>query len=125
MTTAATPTKTAGPHIKSGIGAEYEFTLLLDTTDASGLMTVDLTDYFDYIRSVQISGSLAATGYVVEVQKPAVTTALSATNLKLGFYEAGADGAALDPVASTDLSAVITGLTIKANGKPAIQSSWS
>jgi hypothetical protein len=125
MATTATPTKTRGLDGQGGIGHVGQFTLVLDTTDASGLMTLDLTSYFSYVDSVSIVGSLAATGYVVEIQKPAKATALTATNLKLGFYEAAADGNPLDAVASTDLSAVITGLTIEVKGKKAIVSSWS
>jgi len=124
MGTAATPTKTAG--LTAGpLGYEAEYTLVLDTTDASGLMTVDLTDDFSYIRTAVIGGTLASTGYFVDVQKPAVGTALTSTNLVLGFYEAGADGAVLDAVASTDFEAVITGLTLHVVGKRSIVSSWA
>jgi len=122
MATTATPTLTAGPAV-GPLGQECEFTLLLDTTDGSGLMTVDLTDYFSYVTNVEICGSLASTGYVVNIQKPAVT--LSATNVVLGFYEAGADGAELDLVAATDFSAVITGLTIKVTGKTVLDTTWA
>ncbi len=124
MGTAITPTLTAGP-ANGPRGLETEFTLALDTTTGAGLQTLDLTAYYGYLHSVDIVGSLAATGYYVEVQKPALATALSSTNLVLGFYEAGADGAALDPIISTDISAVITGLTIRVVGKPAAVTSWA
>ncbi len=124
MGTAATPTLTSGPN-NTGLGLECEFTLLLDETDASGLMTVDLTDYFSYINAASLSGSLAATGYVVEVQKPAFDDALTSTNLVLGFYEAATDGAALDAKATTNFSAVITGLTLTVSGKPVAVTSWA
>jgi len=126
MGTAATATLVKGP--KTGpLGDEAIFTLALDTTDASGLMTVDLTTYFGYVHTVEIGGELAATanGYVVKVNKPASATALTSTNLILGFYEAGADGAELDLVASTDFAALITGLTLRVVGKPALVSSWA
>lgn len=125
MGTTATPTKTGGPNVKRGIGVEYEFTLLFDTTDASGLMTIDLTSYFSYLGTCTITGSLAATGYVCEIQKVDKGTALTSTNLIIGVYEAGADAAPLDPVASTDVSAVVTGLTIVATGKDVIATSWA
>jgi hypothetical protein len=125
MATTVTITKTAGPHIKAGIGVEYEFTCVLDTTTAGGIMTIDVTSYFDYLHSVQLGGSLAANFYYVEVQKPALATATTSTNLALGFSEAGADGAVLDLMNATDMSAAITGLTITVCGKPAIQSSWA
>lgn len=120
MATTATPTKIAGIGVVPGTGLYTgTFTLLFDTTDASGLMTIDLTTWFSKAHSITIGGSLAATGYVCEIQKVNETTALTATNVKIGVYEAGADGAPLDPVASTDVSAVITGLTITVVGKQA------
>ena len=39
-------------------------------------------------------------GYYVDVQKIAYTTDITSTNIKLGFYEAGADAAVLDAVAN-------------------------
>ncbi len=242
MGTAIIATRVGGPIVKPGIGIECRYTLLLDTTDGSGLQTCDLTADFGYLHTVKLGGSLASTGYVVEVQKPVITatkaqgvitctgfavadetmvlgtttltakavatgsvdhfaiggsaaaqvTALVATlgectghaawtaedgagdtvlitaalagaagdaivfteavsnltidgggtlggrragldadaaltdvNLVFGFYEAGADGAALDAIATTDLSAVITGLTIVVTGKPALDTSWA
>jgi len=121
----ATPTKTAGPGIKPAIGVEYEFTLLLDTTHTDGSQTVDLTAYFSYLHSCEIVGSLASTGYFADIQKPAFDTALTSTNLLVFFYEAGADGAPLDLLNAVDLSSTITGLTIHATGKPALDTSWA
>ena len=120
MATTATPTLVAGV---SNVGNEMYmgvFTLLFDTTDANGELSIDLTDYFKYVYSVEIGGSLATTGYVCEIEKPAAATAITSTNIKVGVYEAGADGAPLDPVASTDVSAVVTGLTIVVIGRQAI-----
>ena len=124
MATAITPTKTAGLTAVPGLGFEAEYTCLFDSTDAQGKTTIDLTDDFSELHSVKIGGSLAGTGYVCEVEKPAIGTALTATNLKLLVLEAGADAAPLDPLASTDVSAVITGLTISVVGKKAIVASW-
>ena len=125
MANEATPTKIAGPGVVPVIGVECKYTLLLGTTHATGYLSVDLTDDFGYIHSCEICGSLAATGYVAEVQKPALATALTSTNLKIFFYEAGADAAALDLLNAVDLSAVITGLTIAVTGKPALDTSWA
>ena len=124
MATTATPTKVWGPKVDGG-GVTYQFTLVLDTTTAGGLMTIDLTDYFGYVYDVDLGGSLAANFYYVEVQKPAAGTALTSTNLALGFSEAGADGAVLDLMNATDMSSAITGLTITVRGKAAIASSWA
>ena len=117
MATTATGTLLAGVQPSGGGLYKGIFELVLDTTDANGEMTLDITSYFSKVYAVSIGGSDATTGYVVEVEKPAYDAALSATNLKLGFYEAGADGAPLDPVASTDFSALITGLTVVVEGK--------
>jgi len=125
MATTATATKTMGLSVLPGIGHIGTFTLLLDTTDASGLLTIDLTTWFKTVETVTIGGSLAATGYVCEMQKIVRTTDITATNVKMGIYEAGADAAALDPVASTDVSAVVTGLTITVVGTPAAVTSWA
>jgi len=125
MGTAATPTKISGPGLRPSIGEECEFTLLLDHCHATGYQTVDLTDYFSSIHSCEIVGSLVSTGYFADVQKVAFDTAHDATNLKIFFYEAGADADVLDLMNATDLSAVITGLTITVTGKPVIDTSWA
>ena len=119
MGTAATATLIAGTS-PSGSGLyKAIFTVLLDTTTADGLQTVDLTSHFSKVYAIQPAGELVATktGYMIKGYKPAYATALTATNLSLGFYESGGDGDELDPVASTDLAAVITGLTIVVEGK--------
>ena len=125
MANEATPTKTAGPAVRAGIGVECEYTLLLGTTHATGYLSVDVTDDFSYIHSAEIGGSLASTGYFADVQKPAAATALTATNLKIFFYEAGADADVLDLLNAADLSATITGLTLTVTGKPALDTSWA
>jgi hypothetical protein len=96
------------------------FELTLDTTTAGGLMTVDLTDYFDYIWQINVGKSDAANFYYVEAYCPDATTAITSTNVGLGFSEAGADGAVLDLMNATDMSSAITGLTITVFGKQAV-----
>jgi hypothetical protein len=90
---------------------------LLETTDANGELKLDVTDDFGYVDSVVVGGSLAGTGYVVEVQKPAPGTALTASNLLLGFYQSAGSAAALAALATIDLSSTITGLTVTVRGK--------
>lgn len=124
MGTVATPTLTHGPNVGPN-GVEAKFTVLLDTTTAGGLQTVDLTDWFGYVSDITIGGSLAGNFYHVEVQKPAFDTAIDATNVALAFSEAGADGAVLDLMNATDLSTAITGLTLTVTGLAAIESSWA
>ncbi len=118
MGTAATPTKIL---MSDASGGQFKgiFTLLLDSTDGSGLMTVDLTDYFAYVHSCKIGGSLAANFYYVETQVPGPTVALTSTNLVLGFSEAGVDADVLDAVATTSFATKITGLTLVVKGKQA------
>lgn len=125
MGTAATATKTHGLSAVEGLGHMGIFELVLDTTDTDGTMTVDLTSHFKYVYSVKISGQDASLGYFIDVQKPAYDTALTSTNLKLGFYEAGADAAVLDFVASTDFGTIMDGLTIEVVGAKADVSSWA
>ena len=119
MATTATPTKI---HASDAAGGLYTgiFTLALDTTDANGELTCDLTSYFKYIYGAVDIGATGTTGYVFQVEKPAYNTAITSTNVKIGVYEAGADAAALDAVASTDVSAYSPGLTIMVWGRQAI-----
>ena len=119
MGTVATVAKV---HMSDAFGGMYMgvFELTLDTTTAGGLMTVDLTDYFDYVWSVSVGHSDAANFYYVEAYGPDSTTAVTATNIGIGISEAGADGAVLDLVASTDMSSAITGLKLVVIGKQAV-----
>ena len=124
MATTCTGAAIGGASItRAGLTKTYEMTL--DTTDANGEMTWDLTADFKYVDGAVDVGSDGTTGYVVQIEKPADGTAITSTNVKVGIYEAGADAAPLDPVASTDVSASIPGLTIQVTGLPAIQTSWA
>lgn len=124
MGTAITLTKIAG--VKTGaLGAEAIYECVLDTTTAGGIMTADVTTDFGYVTSAHLGGSDAAAFYNVEIQQPPHDTALTSTNLALGFSEAGADAAVLDLMNATDLSAAITGLTLHVIGKPALVTSWA
>jgi hypothetical protein len=119
MGTAATATSINGVSPSGGGLYKGFFTVALDTTDASGLQTLDLTSYFSKIYGISIVGELAATenGYQVKPYLPAYGTAISATNVSLGFYQSAGAAAEMASVDSTDMSALITGLTIKVEGK--------
>jgi hypothetical protein len=119
MATTATPTLVKWSDAAGGVFRGI-FTLALDTTDANGELTLDLTTWFYDLYGINVIGSTGTTGYVVEVEKPAAGTAITSTNVKIGIYEAAADGGALDAVASTDVSASIPGLTIEVIGRQAI-----
>ena len=124
MATTCSGTKIGSANI-SGEGLTITYDMTLDTTDANGEMTWDLTDdFYSLVGAVDV-GSDGTTGYVVQIEKPAPGTAIAAGTVKVGIYEAGADAAALDIVASTDVSTYIPGLTIRVTGKPAITSSWA
>ena len=125
MGTAATATKTHGLATIQGLGHMAIYELVLDTTDGSGLMTVDLTADFKYVYSVSLGGQDASLGYFIDVQKPAYDTAIDATNIVLGFYEAGADAAVLDLVATTDFGTIMDGLTLTVVGVKADVTSWA
>ena len=119
MATTATASKLHMGDASGGIFMGI-FELTLDTTDANGELTLDLTDYFSYIDAMVDGGSDGTTGYVAQFEKPADGTAITATNVKVGIYEAGADAGALDAVTSTDVSAYIPGLTVVVWGKAAV-----
>lgn len=125
MATTATATLISGPAVVPGLGIKAIFELALDTTDANGELTLDLTTWFSYVHGITNNGSDGTTGYVAQYEIPATGTAITSTNVKVGIYEAGADAAALDLVASTDVSAYIPGLTIEVTGRAAIPSSWA
>lgn len=124
MATTATATAIRKP-VATPEGVVGVFELTLDTTDANGELTLDLTSYYSYIDTIVVGGSDGTTGYVAEMEIPATGTAITSTTVKVGIYEAGADGAALDLVGSTDVSAYIPGLTIRVSGKSAIATSWA
>ncbi len=124
MATTAAATLITGPEVVGG-AYQAEFTLAPDTTDGNGELTIDLTDHFGYIDGFWEIGQTAPAGYVVQFEHPVRTTAVTSTNIKIGVYEAGADAAALDAVASTDVSTILAGLTICVRGKKAIVSSWA
>jgi hypothetical protein len=119
MATTATPTLVKWSDASGGVFKGI-FTLVFDTTDGNGEMTCDLTTWFYDIYGIKELGSAATTGYVCQWEKPAFGTAITSTNVKIGIYEAGADAAALDAVASTDVSAVITVYTIEVTGRQAV-----
>lgn len=99
---------------------EAIYVITFDTTDASGQQTIDLTSDFSEIMDAQITATQGTTGYVMDVEIPADGTAITSSNVKIGVYEAGADGAPLDALASTDISAVIVGARLHVWGKQAI-----
>ena len=115
MATTATATLLRGPFAVAGT-RQAIFTVASDTTDASGQMTLDLTDWFTKVDAIQFGGITSGGGYFLEIEKPVPTTAITASNVKIGVYEAGADAAPLDPVASTDMSTILAGLTIVVHG---------
>ncbi len=110
MGTVIVATRVGGPVAVPGIGIECRYTLLLDTTDGSGLMTCDLTADFSYLHTVKKGGSLAATGYVVEVQKPAITAQKAQGTVTFSGI----------PVADETMVIGTTTITFKADGSGSV-----
>jgi len=84
------------------------FSLLLSTTDATGIDTVDLTDYFTYVDAVFVgdNDTLADNGYKIQAICPTRTTAITATNVAVSVHQSAGSAAAMAAVASTDLTAI-------------------
>ena len=127
MGTAITLTKLQGPIKKpGGGGVEYLFSGALDTTDATGIQTMDVTSYFGYVHNIEVGSNdtLADNGYKLQGKDPGATTAVTSTNCEISVHQSKGSNAAMDPVESTDLSA-IGAVKIKITGKAAIVSSWA
>ena len=120
MATTAPPTLVNGPYVK-GKGYEALFSLALDTTDATGILTVDLTSYFSYVWDVIVGSNdtLADNGYKYQAVCPGRTTALTSTNLSISVHQSDDAVDALDVVASTSL-ATVGALMITVVGKAAV-----
>lgn len=120
MGTAVTVTRVNGPDVK-GSGYEAQFSLALDSTDATGIQTIDLTDYFSYVWDCQVGGNdtLADNGYKIQAVLPGRTVPLTATNLSISVHQSDDAVDPLDAVASTSLSA-IGALMITVTGKAAV-----
>jgi hypothetical protein len=84
------------------------FSLELDTTDATGIQTVDLTSYFKYVDCAFPcdNDTLADNAYAFRMICPERTTAITATNVSISVHYGPTSEGALVPVASTDLGAV-------------------
>ncbi len=123
---AATLTKVAGPHIKSGIGVEYVFSLLLDTSHAAGGEPIDLTDYLSTLTEGNCSSvdSAADALYTYTVAGPGVGTTLTSSNVLIVAAQSDTLEGALDEANAIDLSGVGE-LMLTVVGKGAIQASWA
>src|SRR3972149_3097107 len=128
MGTKETPTQYGGL-VACGSGLDYMgiFKLLLDTTDGTGIQTVDLTAYFKTVQGVLIGGNdtLADNAYVYRAVEPGPTVALTSTNLAISVHwgpTVGGSGAAAGGVAATASAAVtnVGALTILVFGQRAI-----
>ena len=120
-----TATKVAGPAVKSGLGVEYVFSLLLDSAHASGGEVIDLTSYFGYLYTATIGTTDAAADQVYKfgIVIPSAGTAVSSSNVLVTAHYSNADEGAMVEVTG-DLSAVGE-LTLTAVGKPAVSTTWA
>jgi hypothetical protein len=110
MATALTATAIVKPAAPIAGSQTYMglFSCLFDDTDATGITTLDLTDYFKYVDAVVVcdNDTLADNGYKVQAICPARTTALTATNLAFSVHQSAGSAAAMAAVTSTDMSAI-------------------
>ncbi len=106
-TTASIVKRLSGPEPIAG-AYQGVFELSLDTTDATGIVTLDLREYFSEVHGALPAGNdaLADNGYKLDFIVPAAGVAIDATNVQISVHEAAADGGPFDPVVSTDMSAI-------------------
>lgn len=113
MATAITAAKLGGM-AEHGHYWKQLYTLPLQTTTDTGIMTVDLTADFSRIIGAFLLGNdtLADNGYKVQAVEPGPTVAVTATNLAISVHwmpaidDAGEAAQALAPVTETDLTSV-------------------
>ena len=107
MGTAATPTLISGLNI-AGDCYMGIFSLALDTTDNTGIQTVDLTDWFSYlyIGVIGDNDTLADNGYKYQMILPSSATAITDTNVSVSVHQSDDAVDPLDAVASAGLTAV-------------------
>ena len=114
MGTAATVTRVSGPMAPGDGTYEGIFSLALDTTDGTGIQTIDLTAYFDEIYSITLGGNdtLADGSRLFGFILPTVGTAITATNVEISAHwspaKTGAGEAAevFDPDTAKSLATV-------------------
>ncbi len=84
------------------------YDVLLDTTDATGIMTIDLTADFSTLTFAVCGGNdtLADNGWKYDVITPGFGVALTSSNVEISVYGAGTAGAILDVAASETLTSV-------------------
>ena len=114
MATTITPTPVAGV-AQVGCGGWYEalYECVADTTTAAGLLTMDVTDDFEYVYGLEVIGFKGAE--CEEIMKPlypGFDVAATATNV--GFYVYDEALASID---STDVSAVLGTFSVKVYGR--------
>ena len=122
----ATITKIGGPRKIAGKGTEYDLSVLLDTSYATGGEPIDLTTYLSYFWGATINGvdAIADATFRFDVVGPGRAAAVTSTNVLVTcHHSAGADSAD-NPADAEDLSGV-GALIITVWGKDAIPASWA
>lgn len=122
---AATATKIAGPSVQSAMGTTVTFSILLDSSYATGGEPIDLTSYFGYIHSATIGSTDAAADQVYKfgVVIPAADVAVSATNVLITAHHSSGADAVMNPADAEDLSTVGE-LTLTVLGKSYVDTTW-
>ena len=123
---AATITKISGPTIQPGKGVVYGFSVLLDTSYATGGEPIDLTSYLGYLYGGTVQGcdAIADATRRFDVVGPGRAVALTSTNVVITAHHSSGADAVDNPSDAEDLSSV-GALIIEVWGKGAIPSSWA
>jgi hypothetical protein len=131
---AATLTKIGGPFIRPGdpYGVGYKFSVLLDTSFASGGEPIDLTSYLGYLAEGTVGGvdAVADAAYLYHIVGPGRAVALTSTNVLIEVLQSPSKTGATEAAeAFAEATAVdlhtVGALVITVWGKAAIQTSWS
>ena len=106
---AAAATKVAGPGVISGLGVQYIFTVLLDSSFSAGGEVLDLTDYFTqvYFATTGANDADADNRYVFSCVHPGSGNALTSSNFLISCsYVATGDDVVLSEAHAVELSGI-------------------
>lgn len=107
MGTVATATKISGLNIAGDLYMAI-YSLALDTNDANGCETVDLTSDFSYLYAA-VTGdndTLADNGYVYRAILPAYGTAITSSNVLISVHQSDDAVDPLDTAANATMTTV-------------------
>lgn len=123
---AATLTLVKGPFVQAGRGTGFQFSILLDSSQAVGGEPIDVTSYLGYVYEASYGGVDAAADatFKLDVSTAGRATATTSTNVLIQAHHSSGADAAMNPADSEDLSS-IGAMIITLWGKKALVSSWA